>query len=65
MGIEKKRNPGSGIGVGIEPEEPQVIHYLDDHIEVNYTGTVLDFNKEEPNLFLGEYRDTLRPDIPC
>jgi hypothetical protein len=47
-----------------EPEEPQVIHYLDDHIEVNYTGTILDFN-EEPNRILEEYRDTLRSDIPC
>jgi len=48
-----------------EPEEPQVMHYLDDHIEVNYTETILDFNKEESNRILEEYWDTLRSDIPC
>src|SRR5882762_7620948 len=48
-----------------EPEEPQVIHYLDDHIEVNYTRTILDFNEEESNRILEEYQDTLCSDIPC
>jgi hypothetical protein len=48
-----------------EPEEPQVIHYLDDHIKVNYTGTILDLNEEESNCILEEYWDTLRSDIPC
>jgi hypothetical protein len=48
-----------------EPKGPQVIHYLNDHIEVNYTRTILDFNEEESNRILEEYRDTLRSDIPC
>src|SRR5882762_11669052 len=42
-----------------ELEEPPIIHYLDDSIEVNNTGTILDFNEEESSRILKEYRDTL------
>jgi hypothetical protein len=38
-----------------EPEEPHIIHYLDDSIEVNNTGTILDFNEEESSHILEEY----------
>jgi hypothetical protein len=54
-----------GIGIPTKPKEAQVIHYLDDHIKVNYTGTILDFNEEESNHILEEYRDTLHSNIPC
>jgi hypothetical protein len=42
-----------------EPEEPPIIHYLNDSIEVNNTGTILDFNEEESSRILEEYQDTL------
>src|SRR5882762_1843483 len=48
-----------------EPEEPHVIHYLNDSIEATNTGIILDFNEEESSRILEEYRDTLRSTIPC
>jgi hypothetical protein len=48
-----------------EPEEPHIIHYLDDSVEVNNTGIILDFNEEESSHILEEYWDTLRSNIPC
>jgi hypothetical protein len=48
-----------------ELKEPQVIHYLNDHIKVNYTGNILDFNEEDSNCILEEYQGMLCSDIPC
>jgi hypothetical protein len=45
-GHREEEDSGVGDRIGNplhipELEEPKVIHYLDDHIEVNYTGTIL------------------------
>jgi hypothetical protein len=47
-----------------EPEEPHIIHYLNDSIKVNTTRTILDFNEEESNHILEEHWDTLCSNIP-
>src|SRR5882762_10090249 len=63
-GFEVVDNEGNTHNIH-KPEEPHVIHYIDGSIEVNYTGTILDFNEEESSRSLEEYRNTLCSNIPC